>query len=69
MTGKNERAYSTMTGSRTLSGATPPSAASRMRFGFQSQASKAQMMPVMNDATTRMNEKSNTMADYFSLPT
>src|SRR5918993_1639458 len=57
MIGKNERAYSTTTGSRSV--ATSPLAATT-RCGLRTHASAAQIRPVTSVATTRMNEKSKT---------
>ncbi len=68
ITGKNERAYSTTTGSRTLSGAPPLAVTAATRCGLNSQLSTPQMTPVSTVAATRMKEKSKIIA-YFSLPT
>ena len=57
MIGKNERAYSTITGSR--SGTVPASVPARCtRVGRKYQASAAQIRPVTRVATTSANEKS-----------
>src|SRR4249920_2613152 len=58
ITGKNERAYSTTTGSAAPAG----------RFDFSTHASRAQIAPVRNVAMTRISAKS-TIIQYTSRKT
>ena len=68
ITGKNERAYSTTTGSRTFSGAPPLAAAAATRCGLNSQLSTPQMTPV-SDRGRDQDEGEIENHAYFSLPT